>query len=397
MMLDIQALQHLYGANYNTRSGSTTYSWNPATGELSIDGIGQGAPSGNRIFATVWDGGGNDTYDLSAYTSDLAVDLRPGRSSLFAVDQLADLGDGKSAGGNIYNALLHQDDERSLIENVQGGSGNDTLIGNQTINRLSGGAGDDRLVGGGGRADLLDGGAGIDTVDYSASPEGVALRLDGVGSGGEARGDMIIRVENVVGSAFDDVVIGSASDNLMNGGTGSDVLHGEVGVDTLDGGDGDDKLSGGFDNDSLHGGAGDDTLDGGSSEGYLPFGSRQDADNLSGGDGNDTLFGNYADDVLSGDAGDDTLEGGEGNDRFAFNGTTWGHDVIIDFSPGPGSPDQIQFTTDLFNSFSAVMDAASDSADGVVIAAQGVSLRLKNVAKADLSEQDFVFVAPTPG
>ena len=26
-----------------------------------------GAPGGNRIFMTIWDGGGNDTYDLSNY------------------------------------------------------------------------------------------------------------------------------------------------------------------------------------------------------------------------------------------------------------------------------------------------------------------------------------------
>jgi serralysin len=64
MMEDIAALQSLYGANYNFRSGDTTYSWSPTTGEMFVNGAGQGTPGGNRVFMTVWDGGGNDTYDF---------------------------------------------------------------------------------------------------------------------------------------------------------------------------------------------------------------------------------------------------------------------------------------------------------------------------------------------
>src|SRR3712207_6110204 len=67
MMYDIAALQYLYGANYNTNSGDTAYAWSPTTGETFINGVGQGAPGANRIFLTIWDGGGTDTYDLSNY------------------------------------------------------------------------------------------------------------------------------------------------------------------------------------------------------------------------------------------------------------------------------------------------------------------------------------------
>jgi Peptidase M10 serralysin C terminal len=59
----------------------------------------------NRIFATVWDGGGRDTYDLSAYRSDLEVHLRPGRHSGFSQDQLANLGGGPNGGharGDVF-------------------------------------------------------------------------------------------------------------------------------------------------------------------------------------------------------------------------------------------------------------------------------------------------------
>ena len=69
----------MYGANYNTNSGNTVYKWSPTTGQMSINGVGQGAPAGNKIFMTIWDGGGNDTYDFSNYTTNLSVDLQPGR------------------------------------------------------------------------------------------------------------------------------------------------------------------------------------------------------------------------------------------------------------------------------------------------------------------------------
>lgn len=376
MMLDIEALQYLYGANFTTRAEGNRYSWSPSTGEMSIDGVGQGAPVANRVFMTLWDGGGEDTYDLSNYASSVKIDLRPGEASVLSDEQLAVLGPGRKAGGNVYNARLYKGDERSLIERAIGGSGDDTLIGNQAVNRLSGGAGNDLLVGGGGRADILDGGDGIDTVDYSDAEGGVTLRLDGVAVVGEAKRDIVIRVENAVGSAHADVLIGDTADNALSGGGG------------------DDKLSGAFGNDVLHGGTGDDILDGGSAQAYLPVGSRQDADRLHGGEGNDTLFGNQADDVLSGDAGDDTLKGGEGADLFVFNGASWGHDVIVDFRSDPVSGDRIQFTTDLFLDFPAVLVAATDTPGGVVISTGEVSLRLANIAKADLRADDFVFAAP---
>ena len=65
MMYDIAALQRMYGANFTFNSGNTTYSWNPTTGAFSINGAVQWTPGGNRVFMTIWDGGGKDTYDLS--------------------------------------------------------------------------------------------------------------------------------------------------------------------------------------------------------------------------------------------------------------------------------------------------------------------------------------------
>ena len=169
MLLDVQALQHLYGADYGHNGGDTTYRWDPATGELSIDGLGQGRPGGNKVFMTLWDGGGADTYDLSNYDVGVSVDLAPGAWSAFDTGQLAYLGyqDGpRYAAGNVANAYLHGDNPASLVENAAGGSGDDALRGNAADNALLGNAGDDALHAGAGDDSLL-GGEGRDTAHFS--------------------------------------------------------------------------------------------------------------------------------------------------------------------------------------------------------------------------------------
>lgn len=188
MMRDIAALQALYGANYDVNSGNTVYSWRPDTGTTYVDGAAAITPGGNRIFATVWDGGGKDTYDLSAYSTNLKLDLRPGKYSVFSSTQLADLGGGPHDGfarGNIFNALKYHGSNRSLIENAIGGSGNDAIRGNDAANRLEGGAGNDTLIGGHG-ADVLVGGSGRDTFRFYSGDSTPAHTDRLVGGGGGA-------------------------------------------------------------------------------------------------------------------------------------------------------------------------------------------------------------------
>ena len=130
MMNDIAALQYLYGADYTHNAGDTTYSWNSKTGEMSIDGKTRGRPADSKVFLTIWDGGGNDTYDLSSYgLGALDIDLGAGGFSVFSSLQLALLkvDSGIYARGNVYNALLHEGNIRSLIENAIGGDGRDSL------------------------------------------------------------------------------------------------------------------------------------------------------------------------------------------------------------------------------------------------------------------------------
>jgi serralysin len=294
MAYDIAALQHMYGANYTTNSGNTTYSWSPTTGEMVINGVGQGAPGDNKILLTVWDGGGNDTYDLSSYTSNLTVDLRPGEWTTTSTTQLAKLHwDGsKIATGNIANALLSKGDPRSLVENAVGGSGNDTLTGNNVGNSLKGGAGNDCLSGGTG-SDALDGGIGDDTAVFSGQRANYSIsklsdgsiQVDDLRSGTPDGSDVVWGIEwfqftdkiyaatelgndpitaplpPLEPSPQNLSLTGTNGNNSLYGQGGNDTLNGRGGSDRLYGSDGNDKLIGGTGKDVLLGGAGADVFD----------------------------------------------------------------------------------------------------------------------------------------
>jgi serralysin len=257
MALDIAALQTMYGADYGVMSGDTVYRWTPGSGATVIDGQTALSPGANRIFATLWDGGGNDTFDLTAYKTNLSVDLRAGGFSVFDKAQLGNLGGGPNGGlarGNIFNALLHDGNTASLIENVKAGSGNDKIVGNEVANMLYGNGGRDTLFGlagndillGGEGADALDGGTGFDTASYSDAASGVTANLLKPASNkGFAAGDTYISIENLTGSAFADTLTGNGSDNVLSGGKGNDKLNGGSGADMLKGGAGSDILTGG--------------------------------------------------------------------------------------------------------------------------------------------------------
>ena len=271
MMLDIAALQAMYGADFTHRAGDTRYAWNSRTGETFIDGIGQGAPGdgvgSNRVFLTIWDGGGTDTYDLSNYARGVAVDLAPGGFSVLSRSQLAtlDLRDGTKAQGNVFNSLLHQDNPASLIENAIGGAGADTLRGNQAANRLEGGAGADLLEGRDG-ADLLLGGAGADTLVGGDGPDSFVAqdRDDRIIEDPARRNEIdtliaetplavtlpagveILRLGTAgragVGNGESNLLLGNAAANRLEAGGGRDVLEGARGNDTLVGGSGVDSF-----------------------------------------------------------------------------------------------------------------------------------------------------------
>ena len=140
----------------------------------------------------------------------------------------------------------------------------DTFDGNDGINFLAGGRGDN-LYGFGGddfvllsvAAAVVDGGSGADTLAListggwlmpdsdndgfaetaPAATAGWFVNLaagtmtDGYGNSGT-----VVGIENVDGSALDDVLIGDQTANVLRGLAGNDLLRGNAGVDSFDGG-----------------------------------------------------------------------------------------------------------------------------------------------------------------
>lgn len=207
---------------------------------------------------------------------------------------LGDFGDDTLSGGEGNDALY-------------GGFGGDLLIGDSGDDLLSGQAGDDVLRGGAGK-DSLVGGGGTDTADYAGSAEGIAVNLNaGTALGGDAQGDRLVSIENLVGtnSSTGDILTGDDSANALSGLAGDDDLKGAGGDDALAGGKGADSLDGGDGDDILIGGKGDDNLVGGLGN-----------DRIDGGDGHDvlTVSGDFANYRLLPKGDDFILKGPDGGD-----------------------------------------------------------------------------------
>ncbi|MAP95038.1 MAG: hypothetical protein CMK07_08820 [Ponticaulis sp.] len=112
--------------------------------------------------------------------------------------------------------------------------------------------------------DRFDLGGGSDLISYSTSSSAIHADLQaGRGYSGYARGDVLIEVENLFGSAFEDHLLGDTGINELYGFDGDDILEGRGGNDELYGLDDNDDLLGGSGNDQLIGGLGGDDLTGG--------------------------------------------------------------------------------------------------------------------------------------
>jgi Peptidase M10 serralysin C terminal/FG-GAP-like repeat/Metallo-peptidase family M12B Reprolysin-like len=156
-LFDIAAVQSVYGADPTTRVGNSVYTWSQSVAQ----------------FEVVYDAGGVDSFDLSGHTRPSNLDLRPGAFS--SVDIYSKAAQIEAAvaqfGEGFRNFITNSINTRgtftwennvgiaygTIIENALLGSGNDTAIGNDADNVLTGNAGND----------TLDGGKGIDTARYS--------------------------------------------------------------------------------------------------------------------------------------------------------------------------------------------------------------------------------------
>ena len=129
---------------------------------------------------------------------------------------------------------------------LNGSRGNDRLYGHEGADTLNGGADNDILEGDSG-ADTLACGAGVDTASFADSAEAVRVTLDNTpvtngdefqvnthtNSGGDAEGDVLRNIENLIGSDHDDHLTSDGGDNRLDGGFGADTLTGDAGADTF--------------------------------------------------------------------------------------------------------------------------------------------------------------------
>ncbi len=262
---------------------------------------------------------------------------------------------GRSAAVNVSLDGIANDGETGEGDNVlgqcidiAGGSGDDTLTGNDANNVINPGLGTDTVDGGS---------AGNDTADYSTRTSGVTINLNGsANSGAAGESDTLTNLDSALGGSGNDVILskptyahtsaalqgGDGADTItvtgpygttIRGGAGNDVLTGKTGIDPIYGDDGNDTLDGGSGapGDYLTGGVGNDTLNYSSRTVNITFNMASgvsgtgesdtlngDIENAIGGSGNDTFNGTGADNTFTGGDGTDSYTGGTGSDTVSF-------------------------------------------------------------------------------
>ena len=205
------------------------------------------------------------------------------------------------------------------IESVHGSEYNDTIIGDDEGNILTGAAGDDIINGGAGNDNIeggdgsntLSGGEGFDSVSYEFLETAVTASLaDGKATHGDSNEDDLDGFEAIVGSAFDDILIGDENDNGLIGNDGDDILIGGDGVDDLDGGAGSDWVS--YKDDSA--GVNINLARGTARDDWGNDDILTSIENAEGSAFDDTITGNDNMNTIIGGEGLDRLDGGHGID-----------------------------------------------------------------------------------
>lgn len=219
---------------------------------------------------------------------------------------------------------------RPLGDILNGGDGNDSILGLDGYDYLDGGTGDDTLKGGAGDDIYIVDSVG-DVILGEEFPEtnrtsGDALQVRGsisyvlnsqqniffltageFDSAAYLRGDRDwynvsnTNAANIKANNFSQRMLGNAGANKLEAMGGNDYVWGKSGNDTLDGGDGNDTLEGGEGNDSLSGGAGNDFLYGDLGEYNLATSimSSGGKDTIIGGAGIDTIYMQFAESSYS--------------------------------------------------------------------------------------------------
>ncbi len=162
VVADVLATSLAYGTPSTTRTGNTVYGFNNTSGRSIYD-----ATQFPSVTYTIVDHGGTDTLDYSGFSQTQRIDLNAETFS--------------NVGGRTGNVSIARG---AAIENVVGGSGTDTIIGNGLANQINltfggsdtvnAGGGDDIILFGATftASDSIDGGTGNDQVGISGNYTG---------------------------------------------------------------------------------------------------------------------------------------------------------------------------------------------------------------------------------
>ncbi len=219
-VLDIAALQYIYGPSKNARIGNDNYKISTSTPNF------------------IWDGNGTDTIDASDITQPITLYLSSGEWGYVGTTKASTI----TASGQITVNF------GSVIENAIGGSGNDYIVGNDSDNDLNGGDGNDILYGGNGNDrfdwdnkrsgnDTFYGGLGDDTYFLDSIQDSV------IENSNEGTDWVWVNFNYSLKSApnvealasYSDInglsLIGNDLNNYLRGGISNDTLDGGIGTD----------------------------------------------------------------------------------------------------------------------------------------------------------------------
>jgi VCBS repeat-containing protein len=220
----LNAVQSTRPYYFNAGGGNDLVNGGTAN-DVLVGGAGNDVLTGNGGSNSYIGDAGNDTVSFANATAGVFAYILAG-----------------SASSNGFGGV----DTFTTIENLTGGAGNDTLLGDNNDNVIIGGAGGDYLAGLGGNDTLdgglgdpnaLQGGTGDDT--YIIDMAGNTL-IEFANEGTDTvrtsltSFTLIADLENLIytgAQAFTGV--GNAGDNRMTGGTGDDIMTGGAGADTF--------------------------------------------------------------------------------------------------------------------------------------------------------------------
>lgn len=369
----LYSIENIIGSALNDKvTGSTA-------NNILTGGAGNDTLNGFSGDDTLIGGTGADKLD-----GGVGIDTASYADSTAAVNVNIGIATAQSGGSAAGDTLIS-------IENIIGSAYGDTLKGNSAGNVITGGAG----------ADKIDGSTGTDTVSYATSAAGVNVNLGitTAQSGGDAAGDTLISIENIIGSPLNDSFISSSVANKLDGGAGIDTVSyasstaavnvnlgvttaktggyaaGDtlISIENIIGSPLNDTLTGSSVANIISGGAGADKIDGGSGVDTVSYAGSNAAVNVnlavttaqSGGHAagdtifniesiigssyNDTLKGTSIANIITGGSGNDTMTGGSGADVFKYSAITdsgkasGARDIITDFVRGTDKIDLADF------------------------------------------------------